>query len=888
MVRKFELIPLCGFRFISDSFRIYRITTKNNNKKNMRFALALLLSAVSNLPFVRSSNVCLLTYLLADNDLEYWIRIDLEELVSSELIQTPSLTSWIYFDHRNFGTNEDINDRLPFVYNKDGSERTGEKPEGSFYFRQDHDLGKLVIEEDLGELNSDSPETVKNFVNTALADCISRGSEEYMIVFGSHGGGIVGFGGDENNRRRQRELLQTNAQITGALRSSLDANLGPGSKFDVVGFDACLMQALGTADDYKSVTKYLLASEDLEPGHGWWYQDVPQSAGGSALDIAKSLQSSFLSSLHGDSQHEIPKTLSIVDLEEFESSFLVKWENLSREWTNLMQANDSEVVIMLSRARTTAYAFDGAIEYDKKPSVDIYNFMEKFKTLCPAGANTVLGNALEEAMAAYKDMFVVKGNGPGTPSGLTGMHVLFPSKKGYTKNPEYFDNLLYFDPSTATKTAPQWLNFLNTFYSTGTPKGGPSVCQTSSTPEEATDDPNALLINPTVSDFRNGFHDIDMEAARSVTSILIEYGTDFTPLLTGLSARRRLSAMRKQDNKSTTEEGSRAMSNSRYTRPSRRHMELLRERRRLDDQITSSSTFSPSEQGTATIELSEQGTATIEPSGDASGDGTFDDFLYVFSGDLLGEYENSKYFASWDRSFWTIQDANQNDELVYVYDMGEGSKEAEVIYFPPSSNGVTSNDLVELWSIDDAIDMGGQYGFLAFSTNNVNNNGLVTTISLYTNSGNGRSYSEVPLSAGGQVVPIVECYGELSGFEINEWIGGFSQTVLDWDPNNPIGMSKVDAAVYADTFDVDYYSIEIFGLDENTGAYSFIFYEFGQDGVPVFAIQENIEGTRSTVGQIDRGGMIDFDYGETSTSDSSERVATVGVFLAMSIFCFIW
>ncbi len=234
-------------------------------------ALALLLmTCLSNAPFVRSANVCLLLYLMADNDLEFPIRGDLEEFVSSPLIKSQSLTSWVYFDHRNFffSLSENIYDRLPFVYNKDGSERSGDKPEGSFYFRYDHGLGKLIIEEDLGELNSDSPQTVEDFVDRGLADCISRGSEEFMIVFGSHGGGFLGFGGDENMRRNNRALVQENNLIVGALRSALDKNLGPGSKFDIVGFDACLMQALGAADDYKSVAKYLLASEEVEPGHG--------------------------------------------------------------------------------------------------------------------------------------------------------------------------------------------------------------------------------------------------------------------------------------------------------------------------------------------------------------------------------------------------------------------------------------------------------------------------------------------------------------------------------------------------------------------------------------------------------------------------------------------
>ena len=43
---------------------------------------------------------------------------------------------------------------------------------------------------------------------------------------------------------------------------------GNASKVQVVGFDACLMSALGAADDFMAVADNLLASEAVEPGHG--------------------------------------------------------------------------------------------------------------------------------------------------------------------------------------------------------------------------------------------------------------------------------------------------------------------------------------------------------------------------------------------------------------------------------------------------------------------------------------------------------------------------------------------------------------------------------------------------------------------------------------------
>ena len=53
-----------------------------------------------------------------------------------------------------------------------------------------------------------------------------------------------------------------------ALKKALEDVNGAPDKFDVIGFDACLMSAVGSADEYHEVAKYLLASEPVEPGHG--------------------------------------------------------------------------------------------------------------------------------------------------------------------------------------------------------------------------------------------------------------------------------------------------------------------------------------------------------------------------------------------------------------------------------------------------------------------------------------------------------------------------------------------------------------------------------------------------------------------------------------------
>lgn len=225
-----------------------------------------------------------------DNDLEYSLREDNFELSISPAISDPSLTTWIYFDGRNFddlqleqGYYEDgtevINEPLRNVFHADGTP-VADKEMGSKYMTYDHAQQKLIVERTLeGEVDGDDPQVLYDFLTVALADCVENQAEEYMLILSSHGGGYAGFGGDENFRRRHRQLgrsrrlVQPNYYVAAAIQEALDDTMGAPSILDVLGFDACLMSAVGALDDYHRITKYYLASEATEPAHGEFVRD---------------------------------------------------------------------------------------------------------------------------------------------------------------------------------------------------------------------------------------------------------------------------------------------------------------------------------------------------------------------------------------------------------------------------------------------------------------------------------------------------------------------------------------------------------------------------------------------------------------------------------------
>lgn len=68
-----------------------QFTTANN-------LLVAALAATAFFPAATEARTCLMLYQMADNNLEYYIRQDYEELSESPVISSPDLRTWIYYD----------------------------------------------------------------------------------------------------------------------------------------------------------------------------------------------------------------------------------------------------------------------------------------------------------------------------------------------------------------------------------------------------------------------------------------------------------------------------------------------------------------------------------------------------------------------------------------------------------------------------------------------------------------------------------------------------------------------------------------------------------------------------------------------------------------------
>jgi hypothetical protein len=117
---------------------------------------------------------------------------------------------------------------------------------------------KRLVDDD-GEKKMTDPDTLSYFIKLCSENYPADRNE---LIFWDHGGGsLSGYGYDEKFATAGSMNL---AGIDKALKNG-------GVTFDFIGFDACLMATLETALVMEPYADYLIASEETEPGIGWYY-----------------------------------------------------------------------------------------------------------------------------------------------------------------------------------------------------------------------------------------------------------------------------------------------------------------------------------------------------------------------------------------------------------------------------------------------------------------------------------------------------------------------------------------------------------------------------------------------------------------------------------------
>ena len=196
--------------------------------------------------------------------------------------------------------------------------------------------GKLAcLKKDLGSASMTDPDTLSGYIQWCAAN---YPASRYELILWDHGGGSVsGYGYDEKFASSGSMDL-----------SGLDTALRDGGvKFDFIGFDACLMATVETALTMAPYADYLIASEETEPGVGWYYTDWLTALGENpsmpTIQIGQRIVDSFVETCAQKCRGQ-STTLSVVDLAELETTLPEALSDFSQSTVQLLQGKQFQTV----------------------------------------------------------------------------------------------------------------------------------------------------------------------------------------------------------------------------------------------------------------------------------------------------------------------------------------------------------------------------------------------------------------------------------------------------------------------------------------------------------------------------------------------------------------
>ena len=250
-----------------------------------------------------------------------------------------------------------------------------------------------------------------------------------FLTFWDHGNSYKGFGGDSNFEGDQLYLDEIERAF---LRSQ------PGI-FDLIGFDACLMASVEVARIIEPNARYMIASEELEPGHGWLWSAVIQSYAeeDSIIEAGKRMVDNFVQDVHG-SPEELGKTLSLLDLSRYDQ-LLAALDPVVLSFTQQLLAADAYSDSLISGV-TSAQSYGRSERDDTRSSVDLRHFAQ---LLAQDPPDAEIGSQLNALMDAI-DQFVVHSNHDGSMPNSFGIAIDAPENTD-TKYAAYKINDTWLD-----------------------------------------------------------------------------------------------------------------------------------------------------------------------------------------------------------------------------------------------------------------------------------------------------------------------------------------------------------------------------------------------------------------------------------------------------------
>ncbi|SNU05824.1 hypothetical protein SAMN06297422_10539 [Lachnospiraceae bacterium] len=249
-----------------------------------------------------------------------------------------------------------------------------------------------------------------------LTDFLVWGTSEYPsehqgLIMWDHGGGsITGVCFDEKYSMDSITLMEMDSALLKCTESS-------GRRFDFIGFDACLMGTVETANVLATYSDYMYGSEETEPGSGWDYTAIgdflAKNPDSDAASLGKVVCDSFLEACKKQDDDSLT-TLSVIDLSKVDS-LLTSFNSFAK---NMYDAGeDSSYIAEIIRG------IEGADNFGGNNKTEGYTNMVDMGGLCEACEGYADG--ADAVVKSIKDAVVYKVSGSTHPD-ASGLSIYYP------------------------------------------------------------------------------------------------------------------------------------------------------------------------------------------------------------------------------------------------------------------------------------------------------------------------------------------------------------------------------------------------------------------------------------------------------------------------------
>lgn len=307
--------------------------------------------------------------------------------------------------------------------------------------------------------------TLSRFLNYAYNN---YRAEMYGLILWDHGGGpINGYGSDEFYKFDSLTLAE--------IKQAIDDSPFSREQLEFMGFDACLMSSVEVANTVSGYAKYLVSSEENEPGSGWDYSFLEAvKPGDDGKTIGKTVADYFANyykKLYIDGI-----TIAVMDLDRIDK-VETEMNNLFAKLNANMDTDFSYISRSRSSSKELGRTIDGSFDL-----IDLYDFTDKLPSKYSEEKES-LKSALQDAIIYFNTDI----------NGAHGLSMYFPY---YVKTK--------FDKSIRTyKTfgfAEEYLKFASNFTSKLTGKRINSFTLDDATPVLKGDDTVELKLSQDVLD----------------------------------------------------------------------------------------------------------------------------------------------------------------------------------------------------------------------------------------------------------------------------------------------------------------------------------------------------------------------------------------------------